>query len=92
MAWMGYDTPRKLSDRASGGTLALPIWIDYMRTALADAPVELPSVPEGVVNIDGEWYFREYTPDSGVHSLGVPPMPPASTEDERRSILDLFKD
>ena len=31
VAWMGYDTPRKLGDRETGGGLSLPIWIDYMR-------------------------------------------------------------
>ena len=31
---MGYDEPRSLGDRESGGGLALPIWIDYMAAAL----------------------------------------------------------
>ena len=30
VVWMGYDTPRKLGDRETGGGLALPVWIDYM--------------------------------------------------------------
>ena len=39
VVWMGYDTPRKLGDRETGGGLALPVWIDYMSTALKGVPV-----------------------------------------------------
>ena len=91
VAWMGYDSPRKLSDRASGGALALPIWVDYMQTALEQVPVAAPAVPDGVVSIDGEWYFDEFTPDTGIRSLGLPQVPPTPTEEEQRSILDLFR-
>ena len=57
---MGYDTPRKLGDRETGGGLSLPIWINFMETALKGVPVtELPA-PEGVVNVGGEWYYDEY--------------------------------
>jgi membrane carboxypeptidase/penicillin-binding protein len=31
IAWIGYDQPRSLGDKETGGGLALPIWIDYMR-------------------------------------------------------------
>lgn len=91
VAWMGYDTPRKLGDRASGGSLALPIWVDYMRVALEEVPVAFPAVPDGLVSIDGEWYFEEFTPDTGIRSLGLPEVPASPTEEEQRSILDLFR-
>ncbi|WII92288.1 penicillin-binding protein 1A [Kingella negevensis] len=32
--YVGYDTPRTIDKKAFGGTLALPIWVDYMRYAL----------------------------------------------------------
>ena len=35
VAWMGYDEPRSLGSREFGSTLALPIWIDALRPALA---------------------------------------------------------
>ncbi len=38
VAWMGYDTPRSLGNREYGSTLALPIWLDYMRVALRGKP------------------------------------------------------
>ena len=69
--WMGYDTPKKLGDRETGGGLSLPIWIDYMSYALKGVPVaELP-VPPGVVNVNGEWYYEEYAKGSGVSNVGV---------------------
>ncbi len=69
--WMGYDTPKKLGDRETGGGLSLPIWIDYMSYALKGVPVaELP-VPPGVVNVNGEWYYEEYAKGSGVSNVGI---------------------
>jgi penicillin-binding protein 1A len=92
VVWMGYDNPRKLGDRETGGGLALPVWIDYMLTSLKGVPVAEPSVPEGLVNLGGEWYYEEYTHGSGVSSLGLEdklPVPPS--EEEKKGILDLFR-
>jgi penicillin-binding protein 1A len=120
IVWMGYDTPRSLGDRETGGGLSLPVWINFMETALKGVPVMEPTAPEGVVNVGGEWYYEEFARGGGVSNLGgtsvtepgasgpaVPrgpedksllnsdglppsraPSPPA---DERRSILDLFR-
>jgi penicillin-binding protein 1A len=109
VSWIGYDTPRKLGDKETGGGLSLPVWITYMETALKGVPVVEPTVPEGVVNIGGEWYYEEYSRGSGVSSLGlgdrlpdspVSPTDPANpgapadnagNADDKKSILDLFK-
>jgi penicillin-binding protein 1A len=94
VVWIGYDTPRKLGDRETGGGLALPVWIEYMQHALRNVPVEEYQPPEGVVNIGGEWFYEEYAKSTGVRSLGLgdaPASAPATPEDERKSILDLFK-
>lgn len=48
-AWVGFDQPKKLGDRETGGAVALPIWIGYMKTALKNTPVSLPEAPEGLV-------------------------------------------
>ena len=68
---MGYDTPRKLGDHEPGGRLSLPIWMTYMRTGLNGVPIAEPAVPEGVVNVGGEWYYNEYVKSGGVTSLGI---------------------
>ncbi|MEX8519554.1 MAG: penicillin-binding protein 1A [Leptothrix sp. (in: b-proteobacteria)] len=96
VVWIGYDQPRKLGDRETGGGLALPVWIDYMGYALRSAPIHEPEVPSGVVRQDGEWFFEEYTRGSGVASLGLDEAGAASApagggEDEKKSILDLFR-
>ena len=109
VVWIGYDTPRKLGDRETGGGLALPVWIDYMKTVLKGVPVQEPAPPEGLVQVNGEWYYEEYTRGTGVSSLGLEDRsasassngsntttsatPPAAVpiEEERKSILDLFR-
>ena len=49
VVWIGYDNPRKLGDRETGGGLSLPVWISFMETALRNMPVAEPTVPEGLV-------------------------------------------
>ncbi|MEO5672554.1 MAG: penicillin-binding transpeptidase domain-containing protein, partial [Ramlibacter sp.] len=120
VVWMGYDTPRSLGDKETGGGLSLPVWIAFMEAALKGVPVMEPTAPQGVVNVGGEWYFEEFArgggvgnvggtslPESGatvpavprapedkslMNSDGLPPSrPQTSPSDERRSILDLFR-
>ncbi len=98
--WVGYDNPRNLGSRETGGGLSLPIWISFMQEALKNVPVaELP-VPSGVVSQNGDWYFEEYAPGSGIAKLGqgegetagAPASGPAPIEaEERKGILDLFR-
>lgn len=71
VAWVGYDQPKKLGDRETGGGLALPIWIDYMRTALAKAPPQARVMPTGVLNINGEYFTQESRPGVGIASVGL---------------------
>ena len=114
IVWMGYDNPRSLGDRETGGGLSLPVWISFMETALKGVAVMEPTAPQGVVNVGGEWYFEEYARGNGVGALGMttgpavgPPVPPEDKSlmnsegqpprqtlpptDERKSILDLFR-
>jgi penicillin-binding protein 1A len=75
IVWMGYDNPRPLGDRETGGSMSLPVWINFMETALKGVPETAPTAPEGVVNIAGEWFYDEYSRGGGVSSLGVTPVP-----------------
>ncbi len=77
VVWMGYDQPRTLGSE-TGGSAALPIWINYMATALKDIAQEIPSMPDGVTQIkinlsngrrandnEGglyEYFYEEYPP------------------------------
>ncbi|OWQ86602.1 penicillin-binding protein 1A [Roseateles terrae] len=93
VVWIGYDQPRKLGDRETGGGLALPVWIEFMQYALRNTPVaEIPPPATGVTNINGEWYYDEFAENQGVRALtGDEHVPASGSEDEKKSILDLFK-
>ena len=80
--WMGYDTPKKLGDRETGGGLSLPIWINFMEYALKGVPVTEYPAPEGVVNMGGEWYYNEYARGAGVSSVGVQQDPAAASGEQ----------
>ena len=95
IVWIGYDTPRKLGDRETGGGLSLPVWISYMDTALRGVPVSEYPVPEGLVHVGNEWVFEEFA-RGGVSSLGLGDRSddkpaPLPAGDEKRRILDLFR-
>ncbi|MGQ0801993.1 MAG: penicillin-binding protein 1A [Pseudomarimonas sp.] len=48
-AWVGMDDFSPLGNREFASLAALPIWIDFMRTALEGQPEQLPALPEGIV-------------------------------------------
>jgi penicillin-binding protein 1A len=73
--WMGYDKPKKLGDRETGGGLSLPVWINFMEFALKSVPVSEQPVPPGVVNTGGEWFYEEYARGAGITSLGLDGRP-----------------
>ena len=107
VAWMGYDTPRSLGDRETGGGLALPVWIDYMGRALGGVPEYAAPVPDGVVTIGGELYYADLTPGHGfVPAVGLGEAtadtasngaaaasgPPAQVDaKEKEDIINLFR-
>jgi penicillin-binding protein 1A len=71
IAWVGFDTPRKLGDKETGGGLALPIWINYMARALKSSPETQQQVPNGVVQVGGDYYYSETRPGQGISAVGV---------------------
>jgi penicillin-binding protein 1A len=92
IVWIGYDNPRKLGDRETGGGLSLPVWIELMQHTLRGVPLQALVPPPGVLQVGGYWTFDEYAGGGGITSMGLEdkvPQPP-STE-ERSSILDLFR-
>ncbi len=101
VSWIGYDNPRKLGDRETGGGLSLPVWINFMQYALKGVPVQEFTPPEGVVRVNGEWFYDEYTRGNSVTSLGMddkpagdpaaPQTPPPPSADEKKNILDMFR-
>ncbi len=49
VVWVGYDAPKSLGEY--GARAALPIWIDFMRAALADTPETSLKRPEGIISV-----------------------------------------
>ncbi|MDQ3445426.1 MAG: penicillin-binding transpeptidase domain-containing protein, partial [Pseudomonadota bacterium] len=88
VGWMGFDQPRPLGERETGGGLALPIWISYMSKALKGVPEIAREVPSGVVNLGGEYYFVEHQPGHGVASVGLEDMLPPEEQVKRESVRE----
>ena len=93
VVWIGYDAPRKLGDRETGGGLSLPVWISFMETALKNMPIMDAIAPEGVLYANGEWYFDEYAKGGGVTSLGLGSDKAGALPEveERKKIMDFFR-
>ena len=97
VAWMGFDTPRSLGSRETGGGASLPIWLDYMRFALKDQPIAQPGpLPDGLLRDGGDFYFAEFPPGKAVARVGLPSteelmlngrMPEGATESDGISDL-----
>jgi penicillin-binding protein 1A len=103
--WVGYDTPRSLGDRESGGRLALPIWTDFMGAALKGTPVApMAEPPAGLARIDGDWLYSEWqsggwisqVSDTAGTRFAAPPEAPAPLPMEGeplrpRTLLELLQ-
>ena len=55
-AWVGFDEEGSLGKSETGSRAASPIWLGFMKKVLADKPIRVFQVPEGVVfsKIDAE--------------------------------------
>lgn len=96
IAWMGFDKPRSLGSGETGGGASMPIWINYMRTALKDKPVVPPGpVPSGLSRINGDFYFDEFPPGQAIARVGLPAPGDGSLQqgggDQNDGIGDLLR-
>ncbi len=57
--YIGFDKPKSMGRAGYGGTIAVPVWVDYMRFALKGRQGKGMKVPEGVVSSNGEYYMKE---------------------------------
>ena len=84
IAWMGYDQPRSLGDKETGGGAALPIWMSYMEKILKNVPEATYTMPDNMaaihINEEGyrddnsprvEYFYRENVPPE--HALPTAP-------------------
>ena len=70
-SWIGFDQPRSLGGRETGGSAALPMWIAYMAKVLKDVPESFMPQPDGLVAVEGsgsgkgparELFYKENVP------------------------------
>ena len=47
--WVGFDEEGSLGKGETGGAAACPVWVGFMKQALANKPVQVFPVPEGIV-------------------------------------------
>ncbi len=64
--WVGFDQPRSLGNRETGGRAALPMWIQFMGEALKGRPEHVQPEPEGLVTV-------RIDPDTGLLARGDQP-------------------
>jgi len=92
IAWMGYDQPRSLGDRETGGGAALPIWMGYMGKVLKDVPEAVYTMPDTITEVhideDGnrddnsplvEYFYQENVPPERAPPPPRKTMKPADT-------------
>ena len=106
IAWIGYDNPRSLGDKETGGGLALPVWVEYMARALKGVPDYKMPMPDGVTELGSELYFDDFTPGHGfIATVGISQAaldadasgasaagaPEQVGEQEKQDIMNLFK-
>ena len=68
--WIGFDQPRNLGGKETGGSAALPTWIAYMGKVLKDVPETFMPQPDGLVALEAtsakgptkEFFYKENAP------------------------------
>ena len=73
--WVGFDEPSSMGRGEAGSRTALPIWVDYMSTALQDVPEDFSTVPEYIesvyVNRDTGKLTDQLDPDAIVEYFAI---------------------
>ncbi|MGH0029090.1 MAG: penicillin-binding protein 1A [Myxococcota bacterium] len=93
--WVGFDEIRFLGAGETGSRAASPIWIDYMRTALADKPKRDFALPESIVfaRIDRETgLLASRSSTETVFQAFIAGTEPTETADCRRTTQDALQD
>jgi penicillin-binding protein 1A len=84
ITWLGFDQPKSLGDRETGGGAALPMWIRFMEKALKGVPESYMEQPEGLTPITAtdptsnttvhEFIYGEQLPAANDGVIEAPPQ------------------
>ncbi len=95
--WVGLDSHESLGRQEQGGRTALPIWVDYMSTALNGVPERETTMPSGLarLRIDPETGLRA-RPDNPravqefFHADNLPPLEPETRDNGEQESSDPY--
>lgn len=104
--WTGFDQPESLGRREFGGTVALPIWMNYMAAALKDKPPHVQPEPEGILSLrvdpvsgraaspstPGAYFelFKAEDTPPSVNEIGNGTVPGSPLPADEQAPIDLF--
>jgi penicillin-binding protein 1A len=77
--WIGFDNRQSLGDKETGARAALPMWVDFMKVALANKPNEafsMPNAPKRQLQVPT---------NTDTEAVPAPPPPPPDTEPDPES-------
>jgi penicillin-binding protein 1A len=66
ITWVGFDAPKSLGDKETGGGVALPIWIEYMAKILPNIPEETRVAPPKKDGVNGDEVLEDPAPEQPV--------------------------
>ncbi len=89
VVWIGYPQPRSLGARETGGGLALPVWAETMAVALRGRPPQPLAVPDGLIELDGDWFYLELGRELSLDRIGLPPATEAPDDESAVDLLSL---
>ena len=91
--WVGFDQIAPLGKKETAAGAALPIWIDFMRTALKDVKQKRWKVPRGLIDVqlDSETGMppNEYTLETIIEKLTPDQIP---TEEEILAYMAKYRE
>lgn len=67
--WLGFDQPKNMGKRESGGVTALPVWVDFMRVALQDKTDNGYPMPESIVSKRIDPHTGELLPEGSTGGI-----------------------
>jgi penicillin-binding protein 1A len=104
--WTGFDQPESLGRHEFGGTVALPIWMNYMSAALKDKPPHVQAEPDGILSLRVDpvsgraatpstpnaffELFKSEDTPPSINEMGGAPAPGSPLPADESAPLDLF--
>jgi penicillin-binding protein 1A len=99
ISWVGFDQPKPLGRGEVGGRAALPMWMDFMASALKDQPEHWPERPPGLVSVrinpENGNLAAAGDPNAVFELVQAEHVPPPDTEapadgEDRGTVEDLY--